>query len=451
MQAFYRLTNPDGPDGLSVIQALVMKGDLSTTETILRFSPSSLDISIALLTAGTADFLISRMLAYVNLSPVACSPDKLPIEENSSSEAVLHILNKTVKKFQNISLLREVVSKGSLSQLQKVLAGCKKFKEDRKSCLEKTDQRGRTLLMSACASGKSEVVEFLLANGARVDARDNKQRTALHFSVANNSLDVVMLLVRSGARIYDEDDGGLMSLHYASQNGRNKIVFFLIEHGCDVNHPTGDTYEDTERSLTGSTALHFAAQNGHNETILLLLRKGAKVDSVNLNGQTPLMLAAKRGHVTTVELLLHRGADINASDVYQNTVLEIAVLAKTLCVAKLLIQRGINTDGFVRSMSCERLLTDAISGGDRDLLQTLINVQDSVKEKLQEIRVSPWDKTLLHVAAETKGNFQVIDLLTEIFPEVNVKNPRGKTPLHCAADVNIARKLLETGAKVNET
>lgn len=81
--------------------------------------------------------------------------------------------------------------------------------------------------MSACASGKSEVVEFLLANGARVDARDNKQRTALHFSVANNSLDVVMLLVRSGARIYDEDDGGLMSLHYASQNGRNKIVFFF--------------------------------------------------------------------------------------------------------------------------------------------------------------------------------------------------------------------------------
>ena len=146
MQAFYRLTNPDGPDGLSVIQALVMKGDLSTTETILRFSPSSLDISIALLTAGTADFLISRMLAYVNLSPVACSPDKLPIEENSSSEAVLHILNKTVKKFQNISLLREVVSKGSLSQLQKVLAGFKNSKRTGKVVSRKqTSEAGHFL------------------------------------------------------------------------------------------------------------------------------------------------------------------------------------------------------------------------------------------------------------------------------------------------------------------
>ncbi|XP_022802584.1 26S proteasome non-ATPase regulatory subunit 10-like, partial [Stylophora pistillata] len=330
MQAFYRLTNPDGPNGLSVLQALVMKGDLSTTETILRFSPSGLDVSIALLTTGTADLLVSRMRTLVNLSLMTCSPDQIPVKENSNSDAahVLYILNKTVKNFQRRSLLREVVSKGSLSQLQKVLARCTKLKENRKSCLEKTDQRGRTLLMSACASGKSEVVEFLLGSGTRMDPRDNKQRTALHFAVANNSLDVVKLLVRAGACIYDEDDCGLMSLHYASQNGRREIALFFIEHGCDVNRPTGDTYEGSERSLTGCTALHFAAQNGHNETIVLLLSKGAGVDSVKLNGQTPLLLAAERGHVSTVELLLHRGADINASDVYQNTALEIAVLAK---------------------------------------------------------------------------------------------------------------------------
>ncbi|XP_022802597.1 serine/threonine-protein phosphatase 6 regulatory ankyrin repeat subunit C-like [Stylophora pistillata] len=102
-------------------------------------------------------------------------------------------------------------------------------------------------------------------------------------------------------------------------------------------------------------------------------------------------------------------------------------------------------------MSCERLLTDTIKGGDRDLLQTLIDVQDLVKDKLQEIRVSPWNKTLLHVAAETKGNFHIIDLLTDVFRDVNVKTLREQTPLHCAADVNIAKKLVEAGGKADQT
>ena len=436
---------------MSVLQALVMTGDTFTTETILKFSPSSLDISIALLTAGTADSLISRMGTFAYVFPDSCSTKTIPVKKHSRNNAILQILNKTVEKFQHVSLLREVVSKGNLSQLLKVLARCTKFQEDRKSYLGKTDLRGTTLLMSACESGKAEVVEFLLANGARVDARDNKQRTALHFAVADNSLGVVKLLVQKGAWIYDEDDCGLMSLHHASQNGRKEIALFLIENGCDVNRPTSATFHGSESSFTGSTALHFAAQNGHNETVLVLLRKGANVDSVKLNGQTPLMLAAESGHVNTVELLMHKGADINVSDVYQNTALEHAVLKKKLPVVRRLIEAGIHLNHFVGSVFCERLLSYAISSRDRGLLQTLIDAQDKVRDVLQEIRVSPWDKTLLHIAVETKGNVQVVDLLIVIFGDVNVRTSRGQTPLHCAADVNIARRLVEAGAKVNDT
>lgn len=246
--------SPDSPSGLSVLQALIMEGDVNTVKTILNFSPSYLDICIALVTTGTAGFLASRMRVHTrhqspnNAFLGSGSPHRTLGTNNKEKNAIVHILNKMVAKFQNTSLLREVVSKGSLSQLLKVLARSTKFHEDRKTYLCKADLRGTTLLMSACSSGRAEVVEFLLANGARVQARDHRQRTALHFAASNNSLHTVKLLLGAGAWIYDDDDNGLMSLHYACQNGREETALFLIENGCDVDRPTGPNTHSTNGS-----------------------------------------------------------------------------------------------------------------------------------------------------------------------------------------------------------
>ncbi|KAJ7353905.1 hypothetical protein OS493_031612 [Desmophyllum pertusum] len=456
--SFYKLLSPDGPSGISVLQALVMEGDAHTVKTILKFSPSNLDISIALITTGTADFLSSRMRTSARHQPScnAFSPQMVPKNENDSNiPAIMHILHKMVEKFHNASLLREVVSNGNLSQLLRILARSPKFHEDRKSYLSRADLRGTTLLMSACSSGKADVVEFLLANGACVQARDHRQRTALHLAASNNSLDVVKLLLGAEAWMYDEDDNGLMALHYASQNGRKETAHFLIENGCDVNRSTSPTSHNTHgsgRQFIRATALHFAAQNGRNETVVLLLQKGAEINSVTSDGQTPLMLASEGGHVTTVQLLIREEADINASDSCRNTALEYAVLKERLPVVRLLIEAGICLKNFVGSAFCERLLyTTAIKRRDRGLLESLIEAQDKIRDILQELRLSQWNKTLMHVAAETKDNVQVVDLLIVIFGDVNVRTSRGQTPLHFAADVDIARRLVEAGATVNVT
>ena len=58
---------------------------------------------------------------------------------------------------------------------------------------------------------------------------------------------------------------------------------------------------------------------------------------------------------------------------------------------------------------------------------------------------------MLHVAAESKGNVRVVDLLAMIFSVVNITTSRGQTPLHFAADANIAKRLVEAGANVNAT
>lgn len=252
--------------------------------------------------------------------------------------------------------------------------------------------------------------------------------------------------------MYDEDDNGLMSLHCACQNGRTETVLFLIESGCNVDRPTGPNTRNTygsELQFTRATALHFAARNGHNETVAVLLQKGAKIDSTTSEGQTPLMLAAERGHVTTAQFLIRKGADINAIDFRRKSALEYAVLKERLSVVKLLIEAGIYLPHFVGSAICECLLVTAVKKRDINLICCLIDAQCEVRGILQEIRLCPWKRTLMHLAAETSDNVLVVDLLSTIFSDVNVPTSRGQTPLHFAADVNIARRLVDAGAVVN--
>ena len=380
----------------------------------------------------------------------------MPENENTCSDAIIQLLNKMVKRFENTSLLREVVSKGSFSQLFKVLSSSERFHQDRKSYLEKTDCHGTTLLMSACRSGQVEVVEFLLANGARVQEKDDKQRTALHFAALNNSVDVVKLLLRADGRMNDEDCNGLTPLHCASQNGRTETVVFLIENGSDVNRPTRARYGITQNEhfaneFERATALHLAAQNGQYDTVKSLMQKGAKINALTSKGQTSLMLAAEGGHVTTAELLFSNGVNINVTDQSGKTALEYAAIKDQLTVAELLIEAGICVKTFVGSVFCEGLLKSAVKRGKRSLLESLIDKDDKTQNIFQEIQISPWNKTLLHVAAETKGNAVVVDLLVMLFDDVNVSTSRGQSPLHFAADVSIARSLVEAGANVNIT
>jgi ankyrin repeat protein len=59
---------------------------------------------------------------------------------------------------------------------------------------------GETVLMSAAANGKTEVVGVLLENGADVNLKDDRGFTALTYAKIGNHDDVVELLRKHGAR-----------------------------------------------------------------------------------------------------------------------------------------------------------------------------------------------------------------------------------------------------------
>ena len=151
------------------------------------------------------------------------------------------------------------------------------------------------------ARGNKEMVDFLLAEGADVNARDVDDRTPLQYAAWIENLEVVTSLVEHGADINAKDKRGDTPLHKcfcpASRDSPQVLSFLLSQPGIDVNA--------TEER--GRTALHNACFQGLEKVAELLIDAGATVDLADTqNGMTPLHVAARDGRSAEVASLLLR-------------------------------------------------------------------------------------------------------------------------------------------------
>ena len=72
--------------------------------------------------------------------------------------------------------------------------------------MNKLDEGGMSLLMWACDRGRLDILEFLLENGADVNAQDEDGQTCLHYAVSCDYVDLVKALV---AQTHQKIDFGL--------------------------------------------------------------------------------------------------------------------------------------------------------------------------------------------------------------------------------------------------
>jgi ankyrin repeat protein len=115
-------------------------------------------------------------------------------------------------------------------------------------------------LVWAAKSGRTEVLDALLAHGARIEA-DPYRGTALTWAAVNGRVDTVRRLVELGAdpnrraSFGGPDHGeGVTALHLAAQSGRADTVDALLALGADP------TIRD---SLHGGDAAGWASFGGH--------------------------------------------------------------------------------------------------------------------------------------------------------------------------------------------
>lgn len=96
--------------------------------------------------------------------------------------------------------------------------------------VNQTDEDGRTALIAASYMGHSEIIEYLLDNGAEIDHQDADGRTALSVAALcvpnRGSVKVVNILLEKGAFVDHQDKDGMTPLLVAAFEGHRLVYIW---------------------------------------------------------------------------------------------------------------------------------------------------------------------------------------------------------------------------------
>ncbi|KAJ4291719.1 hypothetical protein N0V90_009614 [Kalmusia sp. IMI 367209] len=160
--------------------------------------------------------------------------------------SIVQILLKHGAEVEELSGSRTVIhsasSGGCVGILKTLLNASSNLEIDSK------DDQGETPLMAAVSYHKHAAIEYLLAEGARIEERDKIGRPVLFHAVivplrsgigrvytgAATVLETVMLLCSHGANIHSKDFEDTTALMFAAKLCNLDLMRFLVSRGADV-------------------------------------------------------------------------------------------------------------------------------------------------------------------------------------------------------------------------
>ncbi|WP_424245836.1 ankyrin repeat protein [Elusimicrobium posterum] len=182
--------------------------------------------------------------------------------------------------------------------------------------LTKYNDCGHLPLQTAVLFQNFNIVKLLVEAGADVNAVNKHDKetaliTAAGLQTGNNA-HITQYLISQGADVNARDDFNMTALHKAACNHYEGKVKALLQNNADVNI----------KDNNGKTALHFALSCGIEEqtpnVIQMLIAKGANVNAKDNLAMTPLMYASINTHdnipLDALRTLIKNGADINAKN-----------------------------------------------------------------------------------------------------------------------------------------
>lgn len=234
-------------------------------------------------------YLLEKNASIDNKTETGYSPLHLAAQNNHKE-----IAEYLIEKGADISdmPLQYAAFTGNLEKIRELL-------DDGMDINNKDNIFGITPLHWACSK---EMAQFLIENGADINATDTNGETPLHMASGNGQIEVVSLLIENGADVNAENSYVSTPLYRAAGNGHTDVIGLLIENGALIEG-SGEI-----------TPLHVAVMNCHIKAVKLLIEKGADVNAKAASGMTALHFAAQNDCVEIAELLIENGADINAKD-----------------------------------------------------------------------------------------------------------------------------------------
>jgi hypothetical protein len=254
-------------------------------------------------------------------------------------------------------------------------------------------------LLEACRHNDIEKVKTLLRNGilrkrADVNFKDKNGDTPLIIAIHTCTLEMVQYLIANGAK--------QRPLNTAVRTGNVEIVKQLLDNGAYINcHDQGEP-----------TALSVAVGNGNIGMITLLLDNGADINRGNEATFTPLMLAGLTRKLELVKVLVENGANINMTDSSGDTVLKYLTYSdpeKALPILTYLLGQGL--DVTIGSCSIDSEYRRISSMGYRN--PTEYNYHYNIATLLLHAgrQVFACDKSRLFVEAVKNSDIEMVTML----------------------------------------
>ena len=280
--------------------------------------------------------------------------------------------------------------RGDFDTLQAVLA-------ERPQWLHRIGSHGRTMLWEAAYRGRLEMVEYLAGLGADIDA------CGCHFTP---------LLVD-------------ISPYCAARHKKHDAVAeFLLARGAAMDICTSAYLGDTE------------AVREYLDRDPALARAQKRQNDINVSAAT-LHYAVAPGHADIVSLLLDRGADPRPYGYY---LVRFCIWRDRVDILKSLIAAGLDPStaepprsGIANPAMVELLKAHGVDHGP-------------------DHAEGGWPPIVFQSRGDRGGSVDRVRALIEAGADVNVRNYKGQSALHCAAKagfVDIVALLLEHGCEVD--
>jgi ankyrin repeat protein len=225
-------------------------------------------------------------------------------------------------------------------------------------------------VVDAVKAGNLALVQKRLQLRGDPNAADPDGTTALHWAVQADRLDMVEALVASGAKVKVTNRWGVTPLALAVTNGNTGITQALLKAGADPRSPVPET----------GTPLLTAARSGNPDVIKALLAAGVSANEPEeTSGQTALMWAAADDHPAAVKTLLAAGADVQKQSRKKETALFFAVRTGDVALVDALLAAGADVNGRAPldqpklSTAGDTMLVAAIANGHFGLADFLLN------------------------------------------------------------------------------
>jgi ankyrin repeat protein len=336
-----------------------------------------------------------------------------------------------------------------------------------------TGINGVSPLMVAIEQSDSQSVASLLKAGADVKARDSlNQKSVLHYlarsQIAAHDVEIASVLLASGADVNTADKNGVTPLHVAVMQSNVPLKNNCSDYGSGNVNCNNKSVIDDNNIVIGdkdlvSCLLHHGAQiNAHDKMgrtplLFVLLGNGSGDVADRLvasgaefvNGVPPLSeayAAALRGNTGIFNEALKRHADIQVRDEDGSTVLHAAALSGNLAIARTTMDRGVSVTATDNNDLTP--LHDAAIAGNLPMVKLLVARGAEINGQSRKEGYTPLIEAILN------DHDAVAEWLIVHGADVNLMSRSMESPLHIAVEkgnLDMAVLLLNHGADINSS